>query len=55
MSQSEARVLIARLLATIAELRDLPEAVPQHIADRVHINNIEDAARELARVHGVTL
>ena len=60
MSPIEARVLVDRLAADIAELasahRDLIESdVPQHVLEALAspIRHIEKAAAEIRRLHGV--
>lgn len=58
MSRAEAAVLIARLNQAITDLADLRDdpATPQHVVQSSadHIDNLREAARELARLHGVT-
>lgn len=57
MSRIEAAVLIDRLSGVMHDLLDLrwTEAAPQHIVTAAsdHLTAIEEAVRELKRLHGI--
>ena len=58
MSRTEALVLLAHMRELVSDLRDLryPDETPRHVVENIpgHLNALENAVAELARLHGVS-